>query len=145
MRESESFSAEDLKSWCSEVHQSDYSFVKEFFAGIDDSEKGFAMPFNEEALPIFLRLFLKYSSSPNTPELIEAIQKRYEKVYLENKQEPGIIQKPENLEEAIVFAATELDMTLQELVALPEQDDWLYESHQGKRAFTSAEFVMAAY
>ena len=54
-------------------------------------------------------------------------------------------EKIKTLEDAVIFAAKDLDLTLQELIAEPEQDSWLYDAHHGYRAFTSAEFVMEAY
>jgi hypothetical protein len=145
LRENESFDVKKLSEWFHEVEDSDYSFVKDFFAGIDQANLAFTMPFNEAALPIFLRLFEKYAQSPNIPELVEALAKRYEQAYLTSKKEVGILHKPESVEEAIIFAATELNMTLQELIAIPEQDNWVYECHEGGHGYTSAEFVIAAY
>ena len=39
----------------------------------------------------------------------------------------------------------ELDTSISELLTYPEQDYWLYKSKQFKRAFTSSEFVIAAF
>jgi hypothetical protein len=61
LRERERFDVEKLSEWFHEVEDSDYSFVKEFFAGIDHANLAFTMPFNEAALPVFLRLFEKYA------------------------------------------------------------------------------------
>jgi hypothetical protein len=119
--------------------------VKEFFAGVDSADQSFTMPFNEAALPVFLRLFEKYAASPNIPELVEALAIRYEEVYRATKNHTGVLHRPESIEEAIIFSATELDLTLQELVAIPEQDDWTYETHRDGHGYTSAEFVIAAY
>jgi hypothetical protein len=145
LREKETFDVDKLSDWFHEVEDSDYSFVKEFFAGVDHANLAFTMPFNEAALPVFLRLFEKYAQSPNIPELVEALSKRYEQAYLSSKKEVGILHRPESVEEAIIFAATELDMTLQELIAIPEQDDWVYKCHERGHGYTSAEFVIAAY
>jgi len=38
----------------------------------------------------------------------------------------------------IVYAAVDLDMTIQELMTVPEQDDWKYSMHEGHRSFQSA-------
>lgn len=74
---------EELNNWFKEINQiSDYSFAKEFFAGIDSADaSAFSMPFNSAALPVFLRLFDKYAKSPNWDELIEGLDLRYHYLY----------------------------------------------------------------
>jgi len=44
----------------------------------------------------------------------------------------------------IVYAAVDLDMTIQELMTVPESDDWKYSMHEGQRSFSSAQFVVEA-
>ena len=78
LQDSKAFDVEKLSEWFHSIEDSDYSFVKEFFAGVDSANQSFTMPFNEAALPVFLRLFEKYADSPNIPELVEALAKRYE-------------------------------------------------------------------
>merc|ERR1712157_407174 len=53
-------------------------------------------------------------------------------------------RKLESVEEIVLFAANELNMTLNELIAVPEQDNWHYSCYGGMPVFTPASFVTAA-
>jgi len=70
------------------------------------------MPFNEASVPILLRIFEDHANSENYPELLEGLQKRYHKLLLESGKEVGIVQTPKTIEEVIVFAAVDLNMSI---------------------------------
>lgn len=73
---------------------------------------------------------------------MEGLRQRF--LYLSDQtQITAAIQAPKNLEEMIIFAAVDLDMSLTELIAVPEQDSFRYPNNA--RSFTSAQFVMEAY
>lgn len=73
--------------WVKSVEGSDYSFVKEFFAAIDNSSLGWAAPFDTEALPVLLRLYLKSPLATNKAEVLEALRLRYQESMTEAGKE----------------------------------------------------------
>ena len=44
----------------------------------------------------------------------------------------------------VAFASDSLDMSLAELLAMPEQDDWRYEANGGEPLFSAGSFVAGA-
>ena len=48
------------------------------------------------------------------------------------------------LEDIVLYAAEELEISLSELVAVPEQDNWHYLNYGGNPVFTPASFVVSA-
>ena len=51
---------------------------------------------------------------------------------------------PETIQEIMLHTNLHLDMSIQELLTYPEHDNWLYESQNMKRAYTSSELVATA-
>ena len=54
------------------------------------------------------------------------------------------LQLPKTFEEALKYAAIDLNMSLQELLAIPEKDEWRYEVNDGLEVFTPASFIAQA-
>lgn len=87
VRDKYKFDVNKLMGWVKSVEGSDYSFVKEFFAAIDNSSLGWAAPFDTEALPILLRLYLKSPLTTQKDELLEALRLRYQESMTEGGQD----------------------------------------------------------
>lgn len=51
---------------------------------------------------------------------------------------------PSTFEEAVKYSAIDLNMSLQELLAIPEKDEWRYDTNGGRETFTPASFVIQA-
>jgi hypothetical protein len=78
LRQDTRYNPDRLAEWVTTLDErTQYSFVKEFFAAVDDKEHGWPAPFNYQAVPILLRLLEKYWVSNNKAEFVEALQFRY--------------------------------------------------------------------
>lgn len=126
-----------------------YSRVAAFFAAVDTANESFPAPINAESIPILLRLYAQYSG--HIPEvaggkvmdqLIEALDKRVRQ--LATPEQLKSFAKPKKIEQIVQFAADELKVSLLELMAVPEQDDWRYDHYSGKPVFTPSSFVVGA-
>ena len=58
--------------------------------------------------------------------LLEGLRKRIEKVMNEEQKKAYVF--PKDLESVIMFAAKTLDLSINDLVAVPEDDSWLYQA-----------------
>ena len=56
---------------------SDYSFVKELFAAIDDVSLGWSAPFSPEIIPILLRQLEDLGLESHKEEFFESLSLRY--------------------------------------------------------------------
>lgn len=125
---------------------SQYGYAKEIFAAVDHPTEAFPPPFNAESIPILLRVYQNWWPGSNTlvKSLVEGLNIRFKAIMKEREDEQikKRYQVPESLEEALVFAAVDLDMSLQELMAVPEQDEWIYDT---PKEYTSAELIIEAY
>ncbi len=97
-----------LINWIENLQETNYSFVKEFFAAIDDAEFGWPMPFNYQSVPMVLRLLEKYWVSEHTAEFVEAITLRYRA--LATEQGDTDVSNPNSIQDLILFANSHLDM-----------------------------------
>jgi hypothetical protein len=78
LRINSKYNPDRLAEWVTTLdEQTQYSFIKEFFAAVDDKEHGWPAPFNFQSVPILLRLLEKYWVSNNKAEFVEALQLRY--------------------------------------------------------------------
>jgi len=132
-----------LENWFDTVDGASYSPVKDFLASFDHPTQGLPAPFNTESLPMYFRMWHKWgyrlAFKQYWDEFVEAIGFRF----LDHIEDRRVSrwQLPETFEEALAFAAIDLNMSLQELLALPEKDEWRYAAHDGAEAFTPASFV----
>ena len=134
---------DNLESWFETVDGLAYSPVKDFLASFDHPTQGLPAPFTTEGLPIYLRMWMAKKSKSNfTLELLEAMGFRFSDQIDDRRISRH--QLPDSFEEALSFSAIDLNMSLQELLALPEKDEWRYEAHGGAEAFTPASFVAQA-
>lgn len=51
---------------------------------------------------------------------------------------------PVDIESTVLFASEHLNMSLNELIAIPEQDSWHYKTGDGMPIFTQASFIASA-
>jgi hypothetical protein len=127
--------------WYPTLENSTYSQVKEYFAAIDTVDDSYPAPLTSESVPIFLRDFEDWiPDGVLKREFMEALGKRFTKISGTAKE-----QLPKTLEEMIVYGAVELNMSIQELLAEPELDEWRYDVFQGNQSFTASSFVVEAY
>jgi len=74
--------------------------------------------------------------------LLEGLDKRAQTVMLE-KELTGYTS-PTDLAGFTSFAATTLDMSLAELLAVPESDIWRYDANNGEPLFSAGSFIADA-
>ncbi len=79
------------------MEDTSYSYVKEFFAAIDDTYYGWPKPFNYESVPILLRLLDKYWKSKSSIEFLEALQIRYTALTIEQGDNPDDFPVPKTI------------------------------------------------
>lgn len=106
-----------------------YDFASMYFAAIDTVDGNYLSPINVDFIPMMLRYTEKWFPEHFDKTMVEALNMR-----LDYAQMP-------TFEEIVIHSITERNMTIQELLAVPEQDDWVYSS--GK-AYTSSSFVISA-
>lgn len=135
-----------LLEWFEGVEGAAYSPVRDFLASFDHSEQGLPAPFNAEALPIYLRMWHKRHKFMGYThfwrEFIEAMGHRFRQK--KNDIRISKWQLPQTFEEMVKYSAIDLNMSLQELLAMPEKDEWRYEVNDNIETFTPASFVIRA-
>jgi hypothetical protein len=99
-----------LISWIQSLDDAKYSFVKEFFAAIDDAKFGWPLPFNYQAVPLTLRLLEKYWVSEHEAEFVEALYFRYQALASEQGDEG--VSDPASIQDLMLLANTHLDMQI---------------------------------
>ena len=124
--------------------------MHDFFAAVDTPDESFPAPLNAESFPINLRLYYKFAGE--TPAELgvvrsldifqEALTKRVRS--LMNDEQLHRAQGVVDLESTIQIASEELNLSINELVAIPENDSWHYITNHGKQVFTPASFVATA-
>ena len=73
----------------------------------------------------------------------EAVNKRIES-NLAEKDKATFSSKFTSLEDVVIYAAEELDMSIAEIVAMPEIDEWSYAIHHGMNEYTPGSYVISA-
>jgi hypothetical protein len=118
-----------LFEWLETLQNTEYSYVKEFFAAIDHSTEGWPAPFTQQSVSILFRLFDKYWHSTHKAEFIESLQLRFNALmrYSDTELRPGDLT---TIQDIMYQITKHLDMSLQEFITLPENDLWLYSSRQ---------------
>lgn len=97
LRKESTYDPEALTDWVSSLQDTKYSFVKEFFAAIDDTRNGWPTPFNNESVPISLRLLEKYWISEHTEEFLEGLLLRYHALASEQGDHIDSYQHPKSI------------------------------------------------
>ena len=137
---------DNLNDWFSSVEGKIYSPVKDFLASFDHSYQGLPAPFNSEALPIYLRMWHKRQKLLGFThfwnEFIEAMGLRFQQ--LKDDVRFSKHQLPQTFNEAVKYSAIDLNMSIQELLAIPEKDEWRYDTNNGEETFTPSSFVIQA-
>jgi len=125
----------DLNAWFDTVEGNSYSPVKDFLAS-----------FNSESMPMYMRTANKMERylgmRPFWNEFKEAIGFRFQEKIKDRRISKS--QLPDSLDETLQFASIDLNMSLQDLLAIPEKDEWRYDTQNGREAFTPASFVVQA-
>ena len=113
IRKESYYNEQALIKWISEFEDgANYSYVKEFFAAIDSNTYGWPAPFNEQAVPILLRLLEKYWFSHSQDEFKEALIFRYDALLQHNNENPGDFFYPNSIEETMLASIQDLDVTI---------------------------------
>lgn len=74
IRKESYYNPKNMIDWISSLESgAKYSYVKEFFAAIDDVKDGWPAPLNDQSAPILLRLLEKYWFSQYSNEFVEAL------------------------------------------------------------------------
>lgn len=132
------------------MEHSAHSSVLAFLAAFDTPYESLPAPLNAESLPILIRLYHKFKTTTyagiaerQIEILLEALRKRTE-LLLTTDELKQAYTNPSDLATFIEFASTTLDMSLAELMAVPESDDWRYEANGGETMFSAGSFVAGA-
>mmetsp|Transcript_47796 Transcript_47796/g.63141 ORF Transcript_47796/g.63141 Transcript_47796/m.63141 type:complete len:470 (+) Transcript_47796:161-1570(+) len=149
LRQKTELSEENLMSWFKSVEHSAFSSVLGFFAAVDTHDESFPAPLNAESVPINMRLFGEFEAS--SPEVgaenhlqmvVEGLRKRLD--YVMDDEQRAKYTNPIDIPTISLFAADTLDMSLMELIAVPEREEWRYEANEGAPIFSAGSFVAGA-
>ena len=99
---------------------------------------------------INLRLYQKFMGKvPDTQgtKLLDTFQEALN-FRLKSLLDPSVLNQigglPKDIESTVILAQKELQMSLNDLIAVPEQDNWHYMTGEGMPIYTPASFVATA-
>lgn len=130
-----------LRNWFTVMRHSKYSDVSAFFAAIDTPDQSFPPPLNSESFMINLRLYEKAMGRVpdiHGTKLIEQFQEAllFRLKSLMTTQQQQRLDMPTDIESTVLFAHKELNLSLNDLIAIPESDLWHYKSGDGMPIYT---------
>jgi hypothetical protein len=74
--------------------------------------------------------------------LLEGLRKRIESILTDEQKKT--YESPTDLESLTMYSAHSLNLTIADIMAMPEDDRWFYETNDSQQVFAPSTFVAAA-